>query len=48
MISSELPELLGLSDRIGVMAEGRLVTVLGKEEADPETVMKFASMQQPH
>ncbi len=44
MISSELPELLGMSDRVGVMSEGRLVGVLDRREATPETVMRLASM----
>ncbi len=39
MISSELPEVLALSDRVLVMHEGRLVGNLTREEAAPERVM---------
>ncbi len=36
MISSELPELLAMSDRIMVMCEGRITGELSREEADQE------------
>lgn len=39
MISSELPEVLGMSDRIYVMNEGRIVGELSKEEASQESIM---------
>ena len=39
MISSELPEVLGMSDRIYVMNEGRMVGELSREEATEETIM---------
>ena len=42
MISSELPEILHMSDRIYVMYEGRIVKELQKEEADQETVLRYA------
>jgi ABC-type sugar transport system ATPase subunit len=42
-ISSELPEVLGLSDRVVVMAHGRVMATLDRAEATPETVMRFAS-----
>jgi ABC-type sugar transport system ATPase subunit len=38
MISSELPEVLGMSDRILVMREGRIVAELARGEADQETI----------
>jgi simple sugar transport system ATP-binding protein len=38
LISSELSEILALSDRIGVMYSGQLVSVLDRDEADEETV----------
>ena len=38
-ISSELPEILGISDRIYVMNEGRIVGEMTKEEATPEKIM---------
>jgi rhamnose transport system ATP-binding protein len=42
MISSDLPEVLGMSDRVAVMRGGRLVEIIGKEEADAHTVMAAA------
>ncbi len=42
LISSELPELLGMSDRIGVFHAGTLVGVLGREDATQERVMALA------
>ncbi len=43
MISSELPEILGVSDRIMVMSEGRVTAILDCEEADQELIMAHAS-----
>ena len=43
MISSELPEILGMSDRILVMFEGRMVGELSREEADQDAIMRLAS-----
>jgi ribose transport system ATP-binding protein len=43
MISSELPEILRLSDRIAVMAEGRLTAVLDNAEATQESLMDYAT-----
>jgi ribose transport system ATP-binding protein len=42
LISSELPELLGLADRVAVMHEGRLQGVLPREQATQEAVMRLA------
>lgn len=39
MISSELPEILGMSDRIYVMNEGRMVAEMKAEEASQEKIM---------
>lgn len=41
MISSELPELLGMCDRIYVMNEGRITGELERKDADQERIMKF-------
>ncbi len=41
MISSEMPELLGLSDRIYVMSEGSFVGELAAEEASQERIMSL-------
>ena len=43
MISSELPEVLGMADRVLVMREGRLTATLDRSEADPESVMRAAT-----
>ena len=43
MISSELPEVLRLSDRIVVMCEGRVTGVLNNEEANQENIMQLAT-----
>jgi rhamnose transport system ATP-binding protein len=43
MISSDLPEILGMSDRILVMHEGRVAAVLDRAEATQETIMAYAS-----
>ncbi len=40
IISSELPEVLGMSDRVYIMNEGRMVGELPKEEATQESVMR--------
>jgi rhamnose transport system ATP-binding protein len=43
LISSELPEILGMSDRILVMREGQLVAELSREEATQERVIQAAA-----
>lgn len=43
MISSEMPELLGMSDRIIVMCEGRLSGIIDGKSATEEEVMRLAS-----
>ena len=43
MISSELPELLGMCDRIIVMCEGRVTGVLDSKEANQEVIMNYAT-----
>lgn len=43
MISSELPEVLGMADRVLVMREGRLTGEFSREEATPENVMYAAT-----
>jgi len=46
MISSELPEVLGMADRVLVVAEGRLIADLFRAEATPERVMHAATSSQ--
>jgi methyl-galactoside transport system ATP-binding protein len=43
MISSELPELIGMSDRILVMCDGRMSGEVAKEEATQENIMSLAT-----
>ncbi|WP_210503357.1 sugar ABC transporter ATP-binding protein [Nocardioides xinjiangensis] len=43
MISSELPEVLGMADRVVVLCEGRITAELDRAEATPEAVMHAAT-----
>ncbi|MCD7909250.1 MAG: sugar ABC transporter ATP-binding protein [Clostridium sp.] len=43
MISSEMPELLGMSDRIAVVHDGRIRTILDRDRADQETILRYAA-----
>ncbi len=43
MISSEMEELIGMSDRIIVLAERQMIGELQKEEFNPDTIMTMAS-----
>ena len=43
MVSSEMPELLGVCDRIIVMSGGKLAGELSREEADQEKIMSLAT-----
>jgi ribose transport system ATP-binding protein len=43
MISSELPEILGMTDRVAVFHEGDLVTILDTRQTSQEEIMHYAS-----
>ncbi len=43
MVSSELPEVLGISDRIVVMREGRITATLDRADATEERIMANAT-----
>ena len=43
MVSSELPEVLGMSDRVMVVREGEVRGILNKEEANQESIMTLAT-----
>jgi ribose transport system ATP-binding protein len=43
MISSEMEEVMGMSDRIIVLREGRISGMLNRKEFNQETIMAFAS-----
>jgi inositol transport system ATP-binding protein len=42
MISSELPEILGMSNRILVLSKGKQTAILTQKEANQEKIMKYA------
>lgn len=46
MISSEMPEILGMCDRIVVMCEGRVSGELSREEATQEKILELAMLKQ--
>lgn len=43
VISSDLPELMGISDRVAVMWEGRITGILNRDEATQEKIMTLAT-----
>jgi len=43
MISSDLPEILGMSDRILVMHSGKINGELSREEATQEKILRYAA-----
>ncbi len=45
MISSELPEILGMCDRILVMRQGQITQALSKAEATQEKILKYATLE---
>ena len=44
VVSSDLPEIIGLCDRVVVMAEGKVTGILGRDELDENEIMKHASV----
>ncbi len=46
MISSDLPEVLAMSDRVLVMREGRQMAIFSRDEAEQETIMRAAMGQE--
>ena len=45
MISSEMPEILGMSDRIMVMCEGRLTGIIDGKNPTEEEIMRLATQR---
>ena len=43
MVSSELPEILGMSDRVVVMREGRIAAIYDNQKLDAETLVQTAA-----
>jgi ABC-type sugar transport system ATPase subunit len=48
VVSSDLPEVLGISDRVLVMQEGRIAADLSREEATPQRTLELALPTQDH
>jgi len=45
MVSSDLPELLGMADRVLVMRRGKLVAELNAGETSQEEILKYAAVE---
>jgi ribose transport system ATP-binding protein len=45
MVSSDMPELLGMSDRIVVIAEGQQTGILSRKEFDQNQILDLASVE---
>ena len=43
IVSSEMPEVMGISDRILVMCDGKITGELNSEEATQDIILKFAT-----
>jgi len=43
MISSEMPEILGMSDRVLVMSEGKMTGIIDRRDATQELIMQYAT-----
>lgn len=48
MVSSELPEIIGMSDRVAVMCEGKLMNILNKDQLTEENIMHYATGGEKH
>ena len=48
MVSSELPEIVGMSDRVAVFREGRIVRTLEADEIAPDAIMRHATAGEAH
>lgn len=48
MISSELPEVMGMSDRIVVMHEGTMTGVIDRKDFSSELILKYATSEEPY
>ena len=43
MVSSELPELIGMCDRIYIMCQGKISGCINREEFSQEVIMRYAT-----
>jgi ABC-type sugar transport system ATPase subunit len=48
VVSSEMPEVMGVADRIVVMHEGHVSGVLNRSEFSQELIMKYATSHEEH
>ncbi|MHB9152625.1 MAG: sugar ABC transporter ATP-binding protein [Spirochaetales bacterium] len=48
MVSSELPEIIGMSDRVMVVCQGRITAILDRKDLDQETIMRYATSIENH
>jgi ribose transport system ATP-binding protein len=48
MVSSELPEVIGMSSRVMVMFEGQMKTILDRNELSEEHIMHYATGGDKH
>ncbi|MCX7027734.1 MAG: sugar ABC transporter ATP-binding protein [Spirochaetes bacterium] len=48
MVSSELPEIIGMSDRVMVVCQGRITAILDRKNLDQETIMRYATSINNH
>ncbi len=48
LISSEMPEVMGMSDRIVVMHEGVMTAVVDREDFSSELILKYATSEEPY
>jgi len=48
MISSELPEVMGMSDRIVVMHEGIMTAIVDRPDFSSELILKYATSEEPY
>ncbi|MCE5256491.1 MAG: sugar ABC transporter ATP-binding protein [Spirochaetaceae bacterium] len=48
MVSSEMPEVIGMSDRVLVVCQGRITAVLDRKDLDQETIMRYATSINNH
>lgn len=46
VVSSELPEIIGLSDRIYVMRNGRIAGEVDRKEAQEERILRYAMLEE--
>jgi len=42
MVSSDMPELIAMSDRVGIMRNGEMITILKKEEITEEKILSYS------